>query len=554
MEGGVGNKAEGGFFVDKYSKLRDNCKNFFKEDIKSMETVSTELANAYYDSIKELNEGEIVKGKIVSVNPTEVVVDVGYKSEGIILREEFKGVDIDNMKEIDVYVENVEDEDGKIILSFKRARETHGWLTLANSHKEGDLVEGMVVRKVKGGYMVNVFGVEGFLPQSLSSFRNMDDEEVIGKSFMFQIVKLNKMKGSFIISRRDALRAEREVSRKKIWESIEEGKIVQGSVKSITNFGAFIDLGGVDGLLHIADMSWKKITHPSEFVAVGDDIKVMVLGFDREKGKISLGLKQTTPDPWKEIDKKFSPGLALKGRITNIQNYGIFVELEKGIEGLVHISEVSWTRRFINLQEAFALGDAIEVKVINVDPSERKISLSIKQLEKDPWDDIENMVTIDSSIKGKVNGFGDGCAYAELDNGLEGIIYNEDISWTKRISRAQEILKRGHSYEWKILGIDRSNKKVILGLKQLVKDPWPEILEKFPVGTVLEGKVVKVTNFGVFVQISDELEGLVFSGEMSQELVESLKPADALKVQIIKIDPGSAKIGLSANINAQAAE
>ena len=514
-----------------------------------MENVSSELAQAYYDSIKELKEGEIITGKVIVVNPSEVVIDVGYKSEGVILRDEFKGVDIENLKEIDVYVENVEDEEGKVVLSFKRAREAKGWLTLLDSFKEGDLVEGMVLRKVKGGYIVNVFGVEGFLPQSLSSFRNLEDEEVMNKTFKFQIIKMNKLKGSFIVSRKDAVRAEREVARKKIWEELKEGETVKGRVKSITNFGAFIDLGGVDGLLHIADMSWKKITHPSEIVAVGDDIQIMILRFDKEKGKISLGLKQTTPDPWKEIDDKFPVATVIKGRITNIQNYGIFVELEKGIEGLVHISEVSWTKRFINLQDSFAIGDSVEAKIISVDSAERKISLSVKQLEKDPWEDVEKLITIDSVIAGKVSGFGDGCAYVELANGLEGIIYNEDISWTKRLTRAQEVLKRGHGYEWKILGLDRSNKKVILGTKQLNEDPWPGILEKFPIGGVVEGEVIKVTNFGVFVGIDQDLEGLVFSGEIEKEVMENLKPGEKMKVKVIKIDQGSAKIGLSAKIN-----
>lgn len=514
-----------------------------------MESVSTELANAYYDSIKELKEGEIITGKIIVVNPTEVVVDVGYKSEGVILRDEFKGVDIDSLKEIDVYVDNVEDEEGKIILSFKRAREAKGWLTLAESFKEGDLVDGVVSRKVKGGYIVNVFGVDGFLPQSLSSFRNFSNGEMFGKTFKFQIVKMNKIKGSFIVSRKDAVRAEREVARKKIWEEIKEGEVVKGRVKSITNFGAFIDLGGVDGLLHIADMSWKKIIHPSEIVAVGDEIQVVVLKFDKEKGKISLGLKQTTPDPWKEIGDKFPVDSLIKGRITNIQNYGIFVELEKGIEGLVHISEVSWTKRFINLQDVFAIGDTVEAKVISVDSAERKISLSIKRLEKDPWEDVEKLITIDSVIAGKVSSFGDGCAYIELDNGLEGIIYNEDISWTKRVTRAQEVLKRGHGYEWKILGLDRSSKKVILGIKQLKENPWPQIIEKFPIGKTLEGEVIKVTNFGVFVGIDEDLEGLVFSGEIDKEVMDKLKSGDKLKVKIIKIDQGSAKIGLSARMD-----
>ncbi|MFH1504704.1 MAG: S1 RNA-binding domain-containing protein [Candidatus Omnitrophota bacterium] len=516
-----------------------------------MSDVSTELAKAYYDSIRELKEGEVVTGKIISAGLSEIIVDVGYKSEGIILREEFKGIDIDNLSEIEVYVENVEDEEGKIILSFKKAREAKGWLTLANSHREGDLVEGTISRKIKGGYMVNIFGVEGFLPQSLSAFRGPNSENTSSGLFKFQIVKMNKMKGSFVVSRKDAVRLERETSRKKIWEEIEEGKILSGKIKSITNFGAFIDLGGVDGLLHIADMSWKKITHPSEIVAVGNEIQVMVVKFDKNKGKISLGLKQTTPDPWIEIDKKFPVDSMIKGRITNIQNYGIFIELEKGIEGLAHISEISWTKRFINLQDTFAIGDIIEAKVISIDSADRKISLSVKQLEKDPWGDVENMVVVDGLTNGKVIGFGEGCAYVELENSLEGVVYNEDISWTKRVFRAQEILKRGQICEWKVLGIDRNNKKIILGLKQLVENPWPEILEHYPLGKIIDGKVVKVTNFGVFVGIDDSLEGLVFSGEIDEEPKANLKPGDNLKVKIIKIDAGSAKIGLTTKIDGQ---
>jgi small subunit ribosomal protein S1 len=519
-----------------------------------MDKVSTELENAYYESIKELTEGQVVKGKIVSFSLGEVVIDVGYKSEGIIARAEFVGVDLDKLKEIEVYVENVENEEGKVILSYRKAKEAKGWKVLAEQHKEGDLVEGIILRKVRGGYMVDVFGVEGFLPQSLSAFRNISETDLIGQKAYFQIVKLSKSKENFILSRKDAVRMEKEISRKKIWEGMESGKVLKGKVKSVTNFGAFIDLGGVDGLLHIADMSWKKITHPSEIVAVGDEIQVMILNFDREKGKISLGLKQTTPDPWKEIDKKYIPSSVVQGRITNIQNYGIFVELEKGIEGLVHISEISWTKKFLNLHEMFAIGDNIEAKVIGIEPEGRKISLSIKQLEKDPWEDVENLVTIDSETKGKVCGYAEGCAYVELENGLDGVIYNEDISWTKRVTRVQEILRRGISLSFKVLGLDRTNKKVILGLKQLVSDPWPEIQQKYPLGAVLEGEVVKVTNFGVFVKLSEELEGLVFSGEIEKEVMDSLKPKDKLKVKIIKLDPSAAKIGLSAKIEESASD
>lgn len=516
-----------------------------------MDNVSTNLRDAYFESIKELKEGDIVKGKIISVALKGVVVDVGYKSEGIISRDEFGGIeDLDSLGEIEVYVDNVEDEEGKIILSYTKAQESKGWQKLSFNYNEGDLVEGTVVRKVKGGYMVNVFGVEGFLPQSLSAFRGGDANATGGK-FYFQIVKMNKIKQNFILSRKDAIRLEREVLRKKIWEEIEIGQRRVGKVKSIANFGVFVDLGGLDGLLHIADMSWKKISHPSEMVAVGDEIEVVVLNFDKEKGKISIGLKQTTPDPWKEIDKKYSVNSVIKGKIVNIQNYGLFVELEKGIEGLVHISEVSWTKRFINLNDSFAIGDIIEAKVIGVEPQSKKISLSLRQLERDPWEDIESIISVDSNTKGKVTGFGENCAYIEIENGLEGIIYNEDLSWTKRVNKAHDILRRSHAYEFKILGLDRVNRKVILGLKQNVPNPWPQILERYPLGMVVEAEVVKITNFGVFVKLEEDLEGLIFLGEIDKDLMQSLNSHEKIKVKIIKIDSESAKIGLSAKIDEQ---
>ena len=516
-----------------------------------MDNVSAELKNAYFESIKELKEGEIVKGKVVSVVSQGVIVDVGYKSEGIIPKEEFRGVeDIDSLDEIEVLVDNVEDEDGRIILSYARAQEAMGWQKLAFDHKENDLVEGMVSRKVKGGYMVKVFGVEGFLPQSLSTFK-LSDNDIIGRKINFQIVKMNRAKQNFVLSRKDAFRLEREMLKKKIWKELDVGQKRMGKVKSITNFGVFVDLGGVDGLLHIADMSWKKISHPSEMVAVGDEIEILVLNLDREKGKISLGLKQTTPDPWQEIGKKYPVASVIKGKIVNIQNYGLFVELEKGIEGLIHISEISWTKKFINLNESFAIGDMVEAKIIGIEPQSKKISLSVKQLERDPWGDIENIISVDSTVKGKIIGFGENCAYVELGNGLEGIIYNDDLSWTRRVNRAQEIVKRSHNYEFKVLGLDRESRKVILGIKQLVSDPWPEITKRYPLEKIVEGEVVKVTNFGVFVKLEENLEGLVFSGEIEKQDIQSLNPQDKIRVKIIKIDPEVAKIGLSAKIDEQ---
>ena len=514
-----------------------------------MDNVSTELRNAYLDSIKELKEGEIVKGKVISVNSQGVIVDVGYKSEGIIPKDEFKGIeDIGQLGEIEVYVDNVEDEEGKIILSYAKAQETKGWQQLAHNYKEGDLVEGIISRQVKGGYMVKVFGVEGFLPQSLSALRG-SDSKTAGSKLHFQIVKMNRVKQNFIVSRKDAIRIERDILRKKMWEELKAGQTRKGKVKSITNFGVFVDLGGVDGLLHIADMSWKKISHPSEMVAVGDEIEVMVLGFDKEKSKISLGLKQTTPDPWTEIETKYPVDSIIQGKIVNIQNYGLFIELEKGIEGLVHISEISWSRKFINLSEAFAIGDMIEAKVIGIEPKNKKISLSIKRMERDPWEDVEDAVNVDSTVKGKVIGFGEHCAFISMENGFEGIIYNEDLSWTRRVNRAQDIIRRSHNYEFKVLGLDKTNRRIILGLKQLEENPWPGILERYPVGKIIEADVVKVTGFGVFVKLEEDLEGLVFSGEIDKDRMQSLNPGDKLKVKVIKIDPDAAKVGLSAKID-----
>jgi len=506
------------------------------------------LENAYFESIKELKESDIVKGKILKVSKAGVIVDVGYKAEGIIPKEEFIGIDISNLKEIDVYVENIEDEEGKIVLSFKKARELEGWKKLMTEYKEGDIVEGIITKKVKGGYMVDVFGIEGFLPQSLSTFKNIDTE-AIGNKFNFQIIKMTKPKESFILSRRDVIRIEKELQKKKIWEELEVGKIVRGKVKAITNFGAFIDLGGIDGLLHIGDMSWKKISHPSEVVAVGDELDLIVLSFNREQNKVSLGLKQIIADPWKDIDKKYPIGSMQKGRVTNLQNYGVFVELEKGIEGLIHISEISWTKKIVNLSDMFAVGDTIEVKVIGIDIGKRRISLSLRQLEKDPWENIEEIVVVDSIVKGIPMSYTRNFVNIKLENGLDGIIYNEDISWTKRVSIAKEILKKDQVYDFKVLGIDKQNRKVILGLKQLKEDPWPKILEKYPIGSIVEVEVIKITNFGVFVKLEEELEGLIFSSEIDKEALSNIKPKDKLKAKILKIDPKTAKVGLSTKID-----
>ena len=514
------------------------------------ENVTSELEEAYFSSIKEFKDGQIVKGRIVEIRSKEVIVDISYKSEGVILKDEFLSEDVPVVgSEIEVLIETVEDEDGKLILSYGKAKKSMGWRRLSSDFKEGDLVEGVVTRKVKGGFMVDVFGTEGFLPGSLSFFRNVPESDILKKKYLFQIVRLSKAKQNFIVSRKDAIKAEKEIERDKMWDSLKVGEIVKGKIKSITDFGAFVDLGGVDGLLHIADMSWRKINHPSEIVAAGDSIDVMILNIDKQAKRLSLGMKHLTTDPWDNIQERFSSGTVTKGKIVNIQNYGLFVELDKGIEGLVHISELSWVCLKSSPKEMFAMGDMIEVKVINIDTKNRKISLSIKRLERDPWENFPENLSVGIKLKGKVVGFIQNAAFVELPEGIEAIVYTKDLSWTKRVNRPQEILKRNHVYEFQILDIDKDNRRIILGLKQLRDDPWPKILEDYPAGKMLNTEIVKITDFGIFVKLEEELEGLIFEDEIDQEKKQSLNVGDKIQAKIIKIDSESRKIGLTAKVD-----
>jgi small subunit ribosomal protein S1 len=514
-----------------------------------------ELEQAYLSTIKELNDGDIVEGIILEVRKKEVIVDIGHKSEGVVVRDEFS-VDEEPQegKKVKVFIETVEDEDGRLVISYEKAKKNLGWNTLVSEYNEGDLAEGLVTRKVKGGYMVEVHGAEGFLPASLSGFKRVPDNEAINHKFLFKIIKLSKVKQNFIVSRRDAIRLERERQRDKIWDSLEVGQVVKGTVKRITDFGAFIDLGGVDGLLHIADMSWKKVRHPSEIVAVGSQIEVMILKIDKEAQRLSLGMKQLTPDPWDNIEDRFPVGSLVNGKITNITNYGLFIELEKGIEGLVHVSEFSWNSKKINPQEMFAIGDVIEVKIMNIDSKDKKISLSIKRLEKDPWENLPESFIPGAKVTGKVTGFIQSAAFVELPEAIEGIVYTKDLSWTKRVNRPQEILKRNHMYEFEINQIDHDNRRVVLGFKQLKEDPWPKVLENYPVGKVIETEVVKITDFGVFVKLEEELEGLIFADEIDDEVKDKLDVAHVIKAKIIKIDSENRKIGLSAKVDESESE
>ena len=440
-----------------------------------MEYNNASLEQLYKQSVKEIKEGSIIKGKIIAIKPKEVVIDVGFKSEGVVATSEFLPEDLEVGKELDVWVEQVEDDSGMIVLSHEKARRMKNWDKVIDYSQKGTLVDGRPTKKVKGGFMVNVMGMEGFLPASLSGFKGVAEREIINKVFKFKIIKLNTQRRSLIVSRKEAVQQEKAEAKEKLLENLVVGNILSGQVKAITDFGAFIDLGGIDGLLHITDMSWSKISHPSEILALGDKLEVVVLSVDKEQNKVSLGLKQRFPDPWEKIADKYPVGSKVKGKVVNILNYGIFVELEKGIEGLVHISEISWAKRVTNLQEIFAIGDMVAVQVLNIDRDSRRIALSIKQLESNPWVEAESKYPLNSKVSGRVRGFTDYGAFVELDANLEGMIHISDISWTKRINHPQEVLKKGQKIEVMVLSVDSQNRRIALGLKQLQPNPWPEI-------------------------------------------------------------------------------
>ncbi len=510
----------------------------------------TLMAQLYHSTLKDIKEGEIVKGTIVSINPKEVVVDIGFKSEGFVAIEEFR--DRDELRpgqQIDVLIESIEDEDGRLVLSRVKAEKMKGWQQIIDDVNEGDIVEGRVMKQVKGGYIIDVQGVEAFLPLSLSSFRGISNEEIMANKYRFQVAKMNKQRRNLILSRRDVVQKEREEVKAKLWDELAKGQRRAGTIKGITDFGAFVDLGGVDGLLHITDMSWSRISHPSEIVAIGDKIEVLILDFDRANSKVSLGLKQIQANPWNEVYEKYPPGTRVKGKVVNIMPYGVFVEIDKGIEGLLHSSEISWQKKMVNPQEVFTIGDQIEVQIINVDKDSKRISLSMKQLEANPWLEAPKKFPVNTKVEGKVRGFTDYGAFVELESGLEGMIHVSDMSWTKKVNHPQEILKKGQTVEVMILAVDADNRKITLGLKQLTPNPWNEIASRYPVGTEVDAEVVLNSNFGVFVKLENDLEALVYSSEIDKAQAAALKPGDKLRVRVIKVDVEQMKIGVSTRLS-----
>ena len=509
----------------------------------------SEIVDTFYaHTFKNFKEGQIVKGQIVNISNKGALVDIGYKSEGLIASIEFRPEELAVGNEIEVLIEFLEGDDGMVVLSKEKVSRMKGWDEIAKSSSTDQIVEGRVKAKIKGGYSVDVMGVDAFLPESLSTFRGKSTAEIMSQVYKFQIVKINHQRRSLVVSRKDALAKEKELNKKKLWEELKIGEVRQGQVKAITDFGAFVDLGGLDGLLHITDMSWSRISHPSEVVAIGDKIEVAILNLDKETGRVSLGLKQRTPDPWENVQEKFPIASQVTGKIVNILNYGLFIELEKGIEGLIHISEISWSKRTIDLKEAFAIGDTVAAKIISIEKQTKRISLSIKQLESNPWEAASDKYPVATKLTGTVRGFTDYGAFVELPDNLEGMIHISDMSWTKKISHPQEILKKGQKVEVVILTFDAKAQRIALGLKQLTDNPWLKIAQEYEIGKIIEVEVISITNFGVFARISPELDGLIYNEEISVERKAQLKAGDKITAKVIKVDVEAMKIGLSAQV------
>ncbi len=507
------------------------------------------MEELYASTLRDIKEGEVAKGTIAAVTQKEVIVDIGFKSEGFVSIEEFRNPqELVIGGQIEVLIENIEDDHGRLILSFAKAERLKGWQKIADDLNEGDIIEGKVVRAVKGGYIVDVFGVEAFLPMSLSAFKGLSNNDITANPYKFVVAKMNKQRRNLILSRREMVQKEREVVRERLWAELKKGQKRRGVVKGITDFGAFIDLGGVDGLLHITDISWSRINHPSEVVSIGQRIEVLILDFDKENSKVSLGLKQIIANPWDDAVAKFPAASRVKGKVVNIMPYGVFVEIDKGIEGLLHSSEISWQKKMVNPQEMFKLGDIIEVQIINVDKDAKRISLSMKQLEENPWVGAAQKLTVGAKVKGVVRGFTDYGAFVELENGLEGMIHVSDMSWTRKVNHPQEVLQKGQEVEVLIQAVDPDSRKITLGLKQLQDNPWSGIAQKFPVGAAVDAQVVMNSNFGVFVKLEDDIEALVYSSEIDKQQAAALKPGDRLQVKVIKVDVEGMKIGVSARL------
>ncbi len=505
------------------------------------------------ESLKAPRPGDVLVGRVLLITRDSVIIDINYKCEGQVPLAEFLDHEghptVKEGDEVDVYFEGTETENGTVMLSHAKAEKFKVWRELDKAFQAETPVEGVVLGKVKGGLKVDI-GVPAFLPGShvdIRPARNLD--RYVGQRGRFQILKFNRARGNVVVSRRSVLERERSSLKEQTLKVLEEGVILEGTVKNITDYGAFIDLGGIDGLLHITDMAWGRLQHPSEVLKVGDKVKVVVLKYDAERERVSLGMKQIMPDPWTKVAEGYPPGTRIKGKVVSVTDYGAFVEIEKGVEGLIHVSEMSWSKRAVHPSKVVNPGDMVEVQVLGVDEANRRISLGLKQTEANPWEELGLKHPIGSQVKGKVKSITDFGVFVEIEPGIDGLVHISDLSWTKKIRHPSEVVKKGDELEATVLGIDVENERVSLGVKQLTADPWNTVAERYPLNTRIHGKVSSVADFGVFVEIEEGIEGLIHISQLSNERVDKpsslYKVDDELDALVVQLDPKERRIGLS---------
>ncbi len=531
--------------ADRAALLEESVLNKSEEQLR-------DLAALYSGMLQNVNTGKLVKGTILKVENDGVLVDINFKSDGFIPRFEFSEHELKKFKAgdaIEVILDELESNEGNVILSYEKAKALRAWDEITRLFEEGKPAEGTVTHKVKGGLSVDI-GIPAFLPGSqIDLQRVVDFDQYVGQTITAAIIKINKKRGNVIISRRKHLSDARSESRKKVLDTLSENQVIQGMVKNITNYGVFIDIGGVDGLLHITDMTWGRISHPSEMVKIGDTIAVKVLSFDKQNEKISLGLKQLSDNPWEKAAESLNVGQKIKGKIASITDYGLFVEVMKGVEGLVHISEVSWTDRINDLHHKYKVGQEIEVLIVSLDKENRRMSLSVKQLEKNPWEQVEEQFKVGQQVKGTISNITDFGIFVQLLPGIDGLVHISDLSWTEHIDHPSDIFKKGDTVEAVVLAVDKNNKKISLGIKQLQQDPWDNIEKEYPAGSLVEGTVSKITNFGAFIKLPSGIEGLVHISELANHNVnkveEVLKVGQKEQFRVINVNKEDRKLGLS---------
>lgn len=522
-----------------------------------------ELKGLYEDFFSVCKPGKIVNGTIINVGSDGILVDIGYKSEGLIPRYEFSTHELKTFKvgdSIEVILDELESVDGTVELSYEKAKALKAWDSIMKLHEQDKPVEGVVTHKVKGGLSVDI-GIPAFLPGSQVDIQRVTNfDQYVGQTVIANIIKVNKKRGNVIISRRKHLSEQRSEVRQEVLATLTEGQIIEGLVKNITNYGVFIDVGGVDGLLHITDMTWGRISHPSEMVKIGEKMKVKVLSFDKDNEKISLGTKQLSDNPWQELSASIQAGSHIKGKISSITDYGLFVEVEKGVEGLIHISEISWTDRINDLNKHYAVNDIVDAVVISIDKDIRRMSLSIKQLEKNPWKAVEEEFKPGQKITGTVSNVTDFGVFVQLKPGIDGLIHVSDLSWTEHIEHPSSVYKKDQTVEALVLSVDIESKKISLGIKQLDQDPWDTIEQSYKVGDVIDGEVSKITNFGMFVKLSSGIEGLVHISELNAQKNDSQKIEDLFEIgqksqfRVVKVSKSERKLGLSTKLTGEIKE